>query len=289
MGMRFVLFVCIGMRVIYGLQFCGYRQNRDVSQRMGRWDPPSSRPEKNAKIALNDLRREINAVESGALLADERSKIVELPRGATGIEWGSDLSFVGVYIRALEEGGAAYATGLVDEGDQLVAINGTAAYMLSFDEVMSLLGREAPTIRLEFFSGSRDQLLTVAGIEQTPISQELTVTVLDNDRVIARLPAQRGANLRDVLVQAGIDLYQGSSAYLNCRGKQLCGTCIIDVQQGANYTNRKSNDEFSTLNLQNTAPSCRLSCVTFLYGDITVSLRPERSGFIGAATSGSAW
>ena len=59
---------------------------------------------------------------------------------------------------------------------------------------------------------------------------------------------------------------------------------------GAAATNRKSNDEEGTLNLQGCEPSCRLSCVTFVYGDVEVRVRPDRDGgFFGSATSGSAW
>ena len=65
---------------------------------------------------------------------------------------------------------------------------------------------------------------------------------------------------------------------------------VVDVVGGAAATNRKSNDEEGTLNLQGCEPSCRLSCVTFVYGDVEVRVRPDRDGgFFGSATSGSAW
>ena len=88
----------------------------------------------------------------------------------------------------------------------------------------------------------------------------------------------------------GIDVYRGTTAWTNCAGHQMCGTCIVDVVGGAAATNRKSNDEEGTLNLQGCEPSCRLSCVTFVYGDVEVRVRPDRDGgFFGSATSGSAW
>ena len=101
---------------------------------------------------------------------------------------------------------------------------------------------------------------------------------------------EAGANLRDALVKDGIDVYRGTTAWTNCAGHQMCGTCIVDVVGGAAATNRKSNDEEGTLNLQGCEPSCRLSCVTFVYGDVEVRVRPDRDGgFFGSATSGSAW
>lgn len=254
--------------------------------RMGRWDPPAP----SGRSAADDLMREISAASSGGLLADERASVVELPRGATGIEWGSDLSFVGVYVRALERGGAAERSGQIKPGDQLVAINGTQVFDVSFDQVMALLGREAPSIKLEFFAGTREELLLAAGIATVDSSDEVTITVRDGLRIVAELQVRRGANLRDALVAAGLDVYRGTTKWTNCNGRQLCGTCIVDVEQGGQFTNRKSNDEDGTLSIQQCPRSARLSCVTFVYGDVTIALQPViGGGFFGAATSGSAW
>ena len=64
----------------------------------------------------------------------------------------------------------------------------------------------------------------------------------------------------------------------------------VDLTDGEALTNRKSNDEDATLNLQGCDPSCRLSCVTFVYGDVDVTVRPDREGgFFGSASSGSGW
>jgi len=243
----------------------------------GRWDPP---PDKNDR-ALEDLMRATKAVEDDNLLPD--SLVVT---GAAGIEWGTDLSFKGVYVRDVEPGSPSAVAG-VEKGDQLVAVNGTQAFDRTFDQVMAM---RAADVKFEFFRGSRTQLLESFGLRRETAT-DVTVTVLDESsgRVLTEIKAARGANLRELLVGAGMDVYRGSTKYLNCRGKQLCGTCIVDVRDGADQTNRKSNDEFATLNLQNTQPSCRLSCVTFVYGDVQVSLQPDRSGYFGSATSGSAW
>jgi len=64
-------------------------------------DPPESQP--TAGIDLND---------NPALYR------VRIPR-ATGIEWGTDLSFAFVYVRGVEPGGAADLTGQVKKGDQI--------------------------------------------------------------------------------------------------------------------------------------------------------------------------
>ena len=306
---------------LVALQSGGQRSARRPSRplRMGRWDPPSSaappeglfpggppappaeeakpkkrrwtKPEKKTSVdAAADLFRESTAAASGGVVADGRSSVVVLPRGATGVEWGTDLSFVGVYVRALLPGGAAEATGEVRDGDQLVAINGTSVFDARFDEVMTLLGREARAVELEVFHGGRADLLGAVG-RALPgdESTTATVTVYDDGRV-SSFVVEKGANLRDTLVDNGIDVYRGTTAWTNCAGHQMCGTCIVDLTDGEALTNRKSNDEDATLNLQGCDPSCRLSCVTFVYGDVDVTVRPDREGgFFGSASSGSGW
>ena len=142
--------------------------------------------------------------------------------------------------------------------------------------------------RLEFFRGDRSELLAAVGRSQAaPGAATITVDDRGERREIV---VEAGANLRDALVKDGIDVYRGTTAWTNCAGHQMCGTCIVDVVGGAAATNRKSNDEEGTLNLQGCEPSCRLSCVTFVYGDVEVRVRPDRDGgFFGSATSGSAW
>mmetsp|Transcript_35569 Transcript_35569/g.113718 ORF Transcript_35569/g.113718 Transcript_35569/m.113718 type:complete len:283 (-) Transcript_35569:1092-1940(-) len=246
--------------------------------RLGRWDPPSP----GSEAAKEELLKDQGTVDAGQLLSE--SYVVSLP-GATGIEWGSDLTFTGVYVRDVQPNSPSFVEG-VRAGDQLVAVDGTKAFDLDFDAAMSLALKGA---RFEFLRGTRATLLDLFGL-RLETDDDVTVTVLDDDdRVVTQIKADKGANLRQVLVDSGLDVYRGSTKYLNCAGKQLCGTCIVDVVDGGPKTNFKSNDELATLTLQNTRPTCRLSCVTFLYGDVSVRLQPERSGFFGAATSGSGW
>ena len=65
--------------------------------------------------------------------------------------------------------------------------------------------------------------------------------------------------------------------WTNCNGKQLCGTCIVDVTEGVDKCTRRSLDEASTL--RENPETYKLACVTNVYGDITVELMPK----IGAA------
>ena len=74
-----------------------------------------------------------------------------------------------------------------------------------------------------------------------------------------------------------MQVYRSISRWTNCNGKQLCGTCIVEVTDGLERTNRRGVDEASTL--RENPDEYRLACVTDVYGDVTVVV----GGPIGAA------
>eukprot|EP00953_Heterococcus_sp_UTEX-ZZ885_P034270 17764-Heterococcus_DN1.PRE.3 len=196
---------------------------------------------------------------------------------ATGIEWGTDLSFRWVYVRSLEPDGSAAMSGLVSRGDQLVSFNGEACLGAPFDYVMTLFST-APgqQVELSFFKGTTQELRDFTGDDSA--SKPLTVTVLQTGKADITLDCLPGTNLRDLLVRNGINVYQSITRWTNCKGKQLCGTCIVDVVDGGGSgCTIKSIDERSTL--RDNPPSYRLSCVTNLYKDVTVKVFPP----VGAA------
>jgi len=92
---------------------------------------------------------------------------------------------------------------------------------------------------------------------------------MENVQTITTTP---GADVRQVLTDHGINVYQSFTRWTNCKGKQLCGTCIVNLTEGGVYTNRKRMDESSTL--RENQDTYRLSCVTFVYGDVTVETFP---------------
>ena len=201
-------------------------------------------------------------------------------------------------MRALEPTGAAAMSGTVQVGDQLceltpvVSLSTTASEEAStvvpvnligapFDFVMQTFANLDKTVReldLVLFRGTRNELKAICtGDIATPEPETITVTVIQNkgapDQQIRTLTAPRGVNLRNLLVeQHQINVYQSVTRWTNCKGKQLCGTCIVNVPNGAIHTNRKSMDEASTL--RENPDSYRLSCITFAYGDCTVETFP---------------
>ena len=221
--------------------------------------------------------------------SDPRLRRVRLPR-APGIEWGTDLSFSFVYVRDLEPSGAASLSGAVQKGDQIcelrpVTLSGDAKESINligapFDEVMGAFASLAKDLRdvdLVFFRGTKEELKAAcAGGSLAEEDDKITITVIQNkgskEEAIQQIEAKAGCNLREVLTENGVNVYQSVTRWTNCKGKQLCGTCIVNIADGSVNTNRKSLDEASTL--RENPESYRLSCVTFAYGDVTVETFP---------------
>ena len=181
-------------------------------------------------------------------------------------------------------------TGQISVGDQLCEVkpvvigndNAPAVSLIGapFDQVMGTfagLDRTVTDVDLVFFKGSKDELKALCAGDGTSVEPEtITITVIQNkgasDEETKTLQAAPGVNVRQLLVDNGINVYQSLTRWTNCKGKQLCGTCIVNVTKGSLGTNRKSMDEASTL--RENPDSYRLSCVTFAYGDITVETFP---------------
>lgn len=224
------------------------------------------------------------------LSSDPRLYRLRIPR-APGIEWGTDLSFSFVYVRSLEPAGPASLSGMVDVGDQICELHAVTEDDDSrpppvnligapFDAVMGAfaeLGRDVRDVDLVFFKGTKDELKAACGGPNSGGDDDaITITVVQNkgspDEVVREIRAKRGCNVRQTLVDEGINVYQSITRWTNCKGKQLCGTCIVNVPVGGTNTNRKSMDEASTL--RENPDTYRLSCVTFAYGDCVVETFP---------------
>ena len=84
--------------------------------------------------------------------------------------------------------------------------------------------------------------------------------------------AVRHANHTPCTTPYPLTPYPKPCRFTNCNGKQLCGTCVVKVLEGAEYTNSKSIDEANFL--AKLPGNYRLSCCVNTYGDIIVETRP---------------
>ncbi len=92
---------------------------------------------------------------------------------------------------------------------------------------------------------------------------------------------QQGANLRQALLDNGIDLYSPRANYINCMGIGTCGTCAVAIEGEVSDANWKDS---ARRNLpphngrKDTQKPLRLACQTKVLGDIKVT---KFTGFWG--------
>lgn len=78
------------------------------------------------------------------------------------------------------------------------------------------------------------------------------------------------ANLRKVLLHNGIDLYNGSALFINCRGIGSCGTCAVKVEGEVSAANWRDNARRS-LPPHSPTSNLRLACQTQVLGNVKVT------------------
>ena len=79
-----------------------------------------------------------------------------------------------------------------------------------------------------------------------------------------------GANLRRVLLDHEIALYNGNASWINCRGIGSCGTCAVMIEGNVSAANWKDKGRRS-LPPHSAERSLRLACQTNVLGDIRVT------------------
>jgi ferredoxin len=86
-----------------------------------------------------------------------------------------------------------------------------------------------------------------------------------------------GANLRQVLLENSVDLYNGNARIINCMGIGTCGTCAVAIEGDVSEANWRDTTRRS-LPPHSLDRNLRLACQTKVLGDVTVS---KFSGFWG--------
>ncbi|OLP20420.1 (2Fe-2S)-binding protein [Leptolyngbya sp. 'hensonii'] len=95
---------------------------------------------------------------------------------------------------------------------------------------------------------------------------------------------EQGANLRQVLLQNGVDLYNGNASTVNCHGFGTCGTCAVQVEGEVSAPNWRDKTRRS-LPPHSPAQNRRLACQTQVLGDVRVT---KFDGFWGQGNQ-SVW
>jgi ferredoxin len=87
----------------------------------------------------------------------------------------------------------------------------------------------------------------------------------------------RGSNLRKVLLEHEVELYNGNAKIINCMGIGTCGTCVVQVEGDVSEPNWKDKARRSLPPHSPTA-NRRLACQTKVLGDVRVT---KYDGFWG--------
>ncbi|MBD2579020.1 2Fe-2S iron-sulfur cluster-binding protein [Oscillatoria sp. FACHB-1406] len=82
-----------------------------------------------------------------------------------------------------------------------------------------------------------------------------------------------GANLREKALQNDIDIYTFMGKMTNCGGYGQCGTCIVEIVEGAE--NLSERTEFEQRKLKKKPETYRLACQTLVNGPIAVKTKPK--------------
>jgi ferredoxin len=84
------------------------------------------------------------------------------------------------------------------------------------------------------------------------------------------LTCEYGANLRQVLLDHQINLYNGKAKIINCRGLGSCGTCAVAIEGEVSPPNWRDRIRRS-LPPHSLDRNLRLACQTKVLGDIKVT------------------
>lgn len=92
--------------------------------------------------------------------------------------------------------------------------------------------------------------------------------VKENSEVVAA----DGANLREKMLQNGIDLYTFTGKLMNCGGYGQCGTCVVQITAG--MENLSPRTEVEKRKLKKKPDNYRLACQALVNGPVSVVTKP---------------
>jgi len=88
------------------------------------------------------------------------------------------------------------------------------------------------------------------------------------------IEASLGSNLRFKAQENNIDIYTFMGKLTQCGGYGQCGTCVVDIVEGAeNLSPRTAVEEKM---LRKRPSSCRLACQTTIQGSASVVTKPDK-------------
>lgn len=168
----------------------------------------------------------------------------------------------GVLVDEVKDG-SVKTIGTVSKGLYLIEVNGKDVRYLDFDSIMDTI-IDAPA----------DKPVDMVFVSPNDVMKgpaQLSVLTMDGKPV--KINALKGQILRNVLQDAGVEVYKGKAKITNCGGAGNCGTCVVSVQDNEFWEKRPS---FEAQRLKKYDKTARLSCNTIIEGDCTVIVGPGK-------------
>lgn len=141
------------------------------------------------------------------------------------------------------------------------------------------LHRVGPSPTIPVFGDRRGAAVDFSGTEEA----QQSMPTIKFTREKKEVECEKGANLRQVAIQNGIQLYPGIKSVLNCRGKSLCGDCRVHVVKGRENLSPMRGMEKLRVGLSffkiGNEDRVRLACQARVEGDIEVLTQPEFNWF----------
>ena len=103
--------------------------------------------------------------------------------------------------------------------------------------------------------------------------EDVSMTTIKFSKENREIIVAAGANLRLKAIENRVDLYTFSGKLMNCGGYGQCGTCIVEVLEGAENLSPRTDVE--QRKLKKKPDTYRLACQTLVNGPITIKTKPS--------------
>ncbi len=166
----------------------------------------------------------------------------------------------GVYVAGLAEEGSAleYASQL--QGAKVSSVQGTDVSNMDFDAVMDQLVNAPDTVDLQFI------VSTSVPTDEYAVGTPVTIKFLSEGREL-EMKAAVGDNLRKVMLNNGVEVYQGMKQKLgNCGGGGTCTFCAVDILESEGWAERSEYEDQKLAKF----PAARLACLNSIQGPATI-------------------
>jgi ferredoxin len=175
----------------------------------------------------------------------------------------------GVFVKQVTEEGSAVTFSDQIIGSKLLTVCGVTVSRSSFEDVMEQLVNAPATVELELLARAGNNDAEKEALSQSlAVGTTVTIKVLqDGVADVLDIQARVGDNLRAVLLESNVEIYQGLKQKLgNCGGGGQCTFCAFDFVSCDGWDERSDYEN----NKLKKNPEARLTCLNNIQGPATI-------------------